>query len=175
LSITPITQDNRRQWLALILSAAAVITLDQISKALILSHIQLGETIPLIGEYLNITLSYNTGAAFGLLPQFGDMFLLVAVVMTVGVFLFYHRIPAGYWIERFALGLVLGGALGNALDRLEHGHVIDWVHVRIPNIVSNVSNFADHAIVIGMIALFIKLWRVKEPTPSDNQHSELPN
>jgi signal peptidase II len=62
------------------------------------------------------------------------------------------------WVERFALGLVLGGAMGNALDRIRLGYVVDFVDIQIGSMFSNVSNFADHAIVLGAILLLIVQW-----------------
>ncbi len=156
---------RRREWLILILSAAVVFLADQAAKGLILRTLTVGEIItplPFLEDFFRLTLSYNTGAAFGLLPQLGDIFLIIAVGMTVGVILYYRRIPPGYWAARIALGMVLGGTLGNALDRLRFGYVVDWVVLRLPGVITNVSNFADHAIVIGMAILFIVLWRYEE-------------
>ena len=60
----------------------------------------------------------------------------------------------------FAIGLVIGGAVGNALDRLQHGHVVDFIHYQIPNLISNVSNLADHAIVCGVLLVIAEsFWR----------------
>lgn len=166
--------DLIRRWAVLLIPAAGIIALDQISKAWVLANLSLGQTItpiPALEAYFAITLSYNRGAAFSLLPQAGDIFLIIALVMTVGIMLFYRRIPPGHWGMRIALGLVLGGTLGNALDRLEFGHVIDWVLLRLPGVISNASNFADHAIVLGIGYLLITTWRTPPPPknpPPDN-------
>lgn len=148
-------------WIVLLGSAAAVFTLDQTTKAWVTSHMGYGETIvpiPALQDYLTITRSSNTGAAFSLLPQAGDLFLIVALVMIVAILLFYRRMPAGHWLERVALGLLLGGVAGNATDRLHLGYVVDFVHLQLRPFISNVSNFADHAIVIGIGILFISQW-----------------
>jgi signal peptidase II len=163
------------RWAALLGSAALVLTLDRVSKTLVMQTLNVGESlvpIPFLSDYFGITLSHNTGAAFSIFPQAGDLFLLVAIAMTVGIVLFYRRFPAGHWIERIALGLLLGGAMGNAIDRLQYTFVIDWVHLKIPGVISNVSNFADHGIVIGIGILFLTQWgrpapKAVQPEPSE--------
>jgi signal peptidase II len=56
------------------------------------------------------------------------------------------------------MGLICGGALGNVLDRLQHGFVVDFIHYQIPGVISNVSNLADHAIVLGVILIYVDSW-----------------
>jgi signal peptidase II len=133
-------------------------SLDQFTKTWMLTHLSYGESfvpIPALEPWFKFTLSYNTGAAFSLLPQLGDIFLVIALAMIIGILVYYRRVPAGRWIERIALGILLGGVCSNALDRLRFDHVIDFFHVRVPGVVSNVSNFADHGIVVGIVILFI--------------------
>ncbi|MFN8419461.1 MAG: signal peptidase II [Anaerolineae bacterium] len=152
-------------WLALLGAALAVFALDQLAKGWVLTNLAFGQSvtpIPALEGYFALTLSANKGAAFSLLPQFGDIFLIIALVMIVGILLFYHRTPSGHWLERIALGILLGGVCGNALDRLRFGYVIDWFHVRLPGVVSNVSNFADHAIVLSIMILLVAQWRQEQ-------------
>jgi signal peptidase II len=153
---------NLRHWLRLLLIIAVVLLLDQLSKAIIVQRLDVGVTvspIPALAPYFQLTRSENTGSAFGFLPQAGDLFLIIAVVVVIGMIIFYPRIPERATLTRFALGLVCGGALGNALDRIQHGAVIDFIHYQIPGVVSNVSNLADHAIVLGVLLIFIESWR----------------
>ena len=148
-------------WVVLLASALIVFAIDQGAKAWVTSHLVLGETwvpIPALQDVLTITRSANSGAAFSLLPQAGDLFLLVALGMIVAILLFYRRMPEGHWLDRVALGLLLGGVAGNAMDRIRLGSVVDFVHVQLRPYISNVSNFADHAIVIGIGILFITQW-----------------
>jgi signal peptidase II len=150
-----------QRWAALFSSAAAVFVIDQSSKAWVTSHLALGESwapIPAIADYFAILRSANSGAAFSLLPQAGDLFLLVALAMMVGIVVLYPRMPAGHWWERFALGLLLGGVAGNALDRIRLAYVVDFVRLQFRPYISNVSNLADHAIVIGILILLIAQW-----------------
>jgi signal peptidase II len=145
----------------LLTSALTVFAIDQGAKAWVTSHLNYGETwipIPALQDFLTITRSSNKGAAFSLLPQAGDLFLLVALGMIVAILLFYRRMPEGHWLDRIALGLLLGGVAGNAMDRIRLGSVVDFVHIQLRPFISNVSNFADHAIVIGIAILFITQW-----------------
>jgi signal peptidase II len=164
------------RWAALLGGAGLVILLDQFSKNQVIGALLPGESItpiPALAEVFAITLSHNTGAAFSLLPQAGDIFLIIGIVMIVGILLFYRRVPPGHWAERIGLGLLLGGTLGNAVDRLRFGFVIDWVHLRIPGVISNVSNFADHAIVLGILTLVLSQWL--RPTAPDGEPLDAAN
>ncbi len=152
----------RRNWLLLAVVVGAVVLVDQITKHSVLSSMALGETrqpVPALAPFFQFTRSENSGSAFGFLPSAGDLFLVIALVIVIAMFFFYPRVPAGGWLTRVGIGLVCGGALGNALDRLQHGSVIDFVHYQIPGLISNVSNLADHAIVLGVILIFIDGWR----------------
>lgn len=147
-----------KRWLLLVVVIASVIAADQASKQAVIDSLLVGETvelIPALAPYFQITRSYNTGSAFGFLPEAGDLFLVIAVVVVIGLVIFYPRIPDEAGLTRFATGLVCGGALGNAIDRVRHEHVVDFIHYRIPDVISNISNIADHAIVLGVILIFI--------------------
>lgn len=153
-----------KRWLLLIVLIGGVVIADQTSKQHIIDTLLVGETaepIPALVPYFQITRSYNSGSAFGFLPEAGDLFLIIAVVVVIGLILFYERIPDEASITRIATGLVCGGALGNAIDRIRHEHVVDWIHYRIPDVVSNISNIADHAIVLGVILIFIDSMRLE--------------
>jgi signal peptidase II len=151
-----------RQWLRLLLIIGMVLLIDQVSKAMIVERLHLGESvspIPALSPYFQLTRSQNTGSAFGFLPQAGDVFLIIAVVVVFAMIIFFPRIPERATLTRFATALVCGGALGNALDRIHYGAVVDFIHYQIPGVVSNVSNLADHAIVFGVLMIFIESWR----------------
>lgn len=154
-------QGMRKRWLGLLLVVITIVAADQLSKRWVVDNLLLNESrqpIPAMSDYFQITRSYNTGSAFGFLPEAGDIFLVLAVVVVIALFFFYPRIPANAWLTRLATGLVCGGALGNALDRIQYEHVVDFIHYQIPGLVSNVSNVADHAIVLGVALIFIDSW-----------------
>ncbi len=163
-----------RKWVLLAVIVIAVIAVDQITKQIVIDNLRLGESfqpIPALYPLFQITRSANTGAAFGFLPQVGDLFLVIAVTVVVVMLWFYPRVPEKERLTRFAIGLVIGGALGNAFDRMSHGAVIDFIHYQIPGIVSNVSNLADHAIVFGVLIIFVQSWRADthKQTKADEQ------
>ena len=147
-----------RKWIVLVVVAGAVLLLDQFSKAWILSELSLGEfrlITPWLHPYLQITYSQNTGAAFGILDQFGNVFIILALVISAGILYLFSLTGRRDVLQQIGFSMVLGGALGNAIDRYQHGFVVDFVHVYVPGIVSNVSNFADHAIVLGVMLLLL--------------------
>lgn len=151
-----------RRWSVLILVISVVLLVDQASKSLIMSRLVYGESIqpiPALSPFFQITYTENRGAAFGFLPQAGDLFLIIAFVVMIAMLFLYPRLQPNAWGARIAVGLICGGALGNALDRLQHGAVIDFIHYQIPGVISNVSNLADHAIVIGVLTMLIESWR----------------
>ncbi len=172
----PITSRERLwQWVALLGSALAVLALDQGAKAWVLSRLRFGESwapIAALSDFLTVTLSKNTGAAFSIFPQAGNLFLIISLVMIIGIPLFYRRIPRGHWADRIALGILLGGISGNVLDRLRFDFVVDFFHIQIRPWLSNVSNFADHAIVLGIAILFVTQWNSgKKPASETTQHN----
>ncbi len=146
------------QRYGLLLTVALICTIiDQVTKRIVEANIDLYATVPFIDPYLNWTRTQNFGAAFSLFQNGGLFFIIVAVIVT-GVILYYApRLPAGDWLSRVAMGLQLGGAMGNLIDRLRQGYVTDFIHLRIPQIGFDwpVSNFADIFIVSGVILLII--------------------
>ncbi len=152
-------------WWILPIIGGAIVALDQTAKYLVTTRLELGESwefIPAIAKFIKITYSENQGAAFGMLPQASDLFLILALV-TVGVFILsYSKLPSHAILSRISIGLISGGALSNAFDRIRFNYVIDYVHVQIGPTISNISNFADHAITIGVILLLIDQWRAEQ-------------
>ncbi len=171
----------RRNWILLFSLIVAVIIIDQVTKQWIINNLFVYENlqpIPALVPFFQITYSQNTGAAFGFLPQVGNIFMIVAVVVVAAMLYFYPRVPANSRVTRFAIGLICGGALGNALDRLQHGFVVDFIHYQIPGLISNVSNLADHAIIGGVLLIFIESWlldRQKAATSSVSLEADTPD
>ncbi|MBI1281680.1 MAG: signal peptidase II [Anaerolineaceae bacterium] len=170
-----------RRWLRLIIIVGLVLAVDQVTKRLIVDNLILGETrriIPFLSPLFQIVRSHNTGASFGLLPWAGDLFTIIALIVVCILVYMYPRIPDSKPLAWLATGLIVGGALGNALDRLSYGYVVDFINYQIPGVISNVSNLADHAIVIGVILFFISSWRDEranaEKTPPLQPNTETP-
>jgi len=141
-----------RQLLFLLVVAGAIFLADQASKALVLTNLGFGQSWNPIGPikpFVNITLIANTGAAFGLIPGGGLFFTMVAAVVAAFILAYYRSLPAEAALLRWALGLELGGALGNLADRLRYGYVLDFINFNF----WPVFNLADSCIVIGMVMI----------------------
>ena len=155
----------------LILPVVAVIVLiaDQASKAWVTQNIPLNTTFDIIGPLRDIfvlTHITNSGAAFGLFPQLSIVFTFVALAVSVVIVFYYRSIPAGQWIVRLSLGLQLGGAIGNLIDRLRFGSVTDMLYVRY----FPVFNIADSAIVCGVVLL---MWHLMRTSPKPEPVGEV--
>ncbi len=150
-----------KRWGLLAGTGALVLALDQTVKYLVTERLAVGESwapIPGLASYIRITRSYNTGAAFGMFPSASDFFLILALVTVVFFIVSYPRLPANALLSRISIALISGGALSNAIDRIRLGHVVDYVHVQLSPTFSNISNFADHTITVGVILLLVDQW-----------------
>lgn len=156
-----------RQWAFLIIVAGAVLGIDQISKLWISENVipyDALQPVPALVPYFQITHSFNTGSAFGFMagvPFAGTLFLVIAIIVSVVLAWNYSRLEDGEHMIRWATGLIIGGALGNAVDRMQHGHVIDFIYYQIPGVIANVSNLADHAIVLGVGLMLWASWQAE--------------
>jgi signal peptidase II len=145
----------------IILPAVALLVLvaDQISKYLVLSNLAPGQSwspVASLTPWVSITHVTNTGAAFGLFQDQGPLFAGIAVIVVAAIIFYYRQLPAGQWWIKASLGLQLGGALGNLLDRLRLDYkVIDFIDFKI----WPVFNLADSSIVIGVAILAYYLLR----------------
>ena len=148
-------------WLAI---AGAVIVLDQITKAMIVAAFELGDA-RMVTPFLDIVRAHNRGAAFSFLNDasgwqrwFFICFGIAAAVFIVWLLLRH----AGQRMFSWALALILGGALGNVIDRLVHGHVVDFIQVHWKHHYFPSFNVADSAITIGAALLILdELRRVR--------------
>lgn len=139
----------------LALVAGVIIAIDQISKAYIRANFAFGEMwIPFAWfPYFRIVHWYNTGAAFGMLQGFGQVFKYLAGVIAIAIIYYFPRVPRNEHILRIALGLQLAGALGNLIDRILQGHVTDFISVgNFP-----VFNVADSSITVGVSILVLAI------------------
>jgi signal peptidase II len=142
----------------LFLVAGSIVFLDQAGKFLVRSNLAPGEIYRpdlWLSQYIRFVNLHNTGAAIGLLPGYGGVFLLLSALISLAVLYYYARIPHQQWLLRLSMALVLGGALGNLVDRLHQGYVTDFISLlNIP-----VFNLADLSVLVGFMLLFVDLWR----------------
>ncbi|SFA38765.1 signal peptidase II Aspartic peptidase. MEROPS family A08 [Anoxybacillus pushchinoensis] len=140
------------------LLAFVVILLDQWTKWLVVRYMELGESIPIIENVLYMTSHRNRGAAWGMLQGQFWLFYIVTVVVVVGIVIYIQRLQPTQRLFGVALGLMLGGALGNFIDRVFRKEVVDFIHVYIFSYSFPIFNVADAALTIGVALMFIYTW-----------------
>jgi len=142
------------------LVSGLVVLLDQLSKYWAVTHLIPYEPDPLL-PMLNFTLAYNTGAAFSFLHSAGDwhrwFFAGFSVTMSVVIAIWMVRVSSKARLQLFAYGLILGGAVGNLLDRIRVGYVVDFIDAYYSNYHWPIFNLADSAICIAAVLLIIDL------------------
>ncbi|KRA21153.1 MULTISPECIES: signal peptidase II [unclassified Lysobacter] len=145
---------NALPWLIV---SVVVIVLDQLSKAWVLSSLPEYTAIPVIEGVWNWYRTYNTGAAFSFLSDAGGwqkyFFVVLAVAISGLLAAWLRRTARGDWKTALPYALVIGGALGNVIDRLLHGHVVDFIQWHWQEHYWPAFNLADSAIVAGAVGI----------------------
>lgn len=139
-----------------LLLVALVLGLDQLTKYIVRVNFQPNESLPVINSVFHLTYVNNPGAAFGLFAYKTPVFVAITVLVVAVILIAYRTLPPGSPVMRLALALITGGALGNLIDRLRFGYVVDFLDFRI----WPVFNLADVAIVSGVILL---CWQLLGP------------
>ncbi|NLG87256.1 MAG: signal peptidase II [Firmicutes bacterium] len=137
------------------MGAGIIVALDQLAKALIRRSLLPGQSLPIWPGIFHLSYVQNPGAAFGMLRNQTGLLVVVTAVVVVAIVLYAGRLEPHMSLLRWAMALVLGGAVGNLIDRLRFGYVVDFLDFRI----WPVFNVADIAIVSGVGLLFIYLLR----------------
>ena len=138
-----------------LITVAMVVLTDRVTKTFFSKILSEGETIPVIKDVFHFTLVNNTGMAFGLFKDHGIVFIIIpiiAIALLVYNIYYYRENENLSRIYIFAFSLIMGGAIGNLIDRIHIGHVIDFLDFRV----WPVFNIADSAITIGAIIILIK-------------------
>jgi len=138
--------------------ALAVFVADRITKTWVVENIPVGTARPIAGDYIRIVHAQNTGAAFGLLPERTTLLSILSVVAVLAIVYYYRQIASSSWIVSATLGMQLGGASGNLLDRVAQGYVVDFVDVGVGDIRFWAFNVADSSIVVGIVLVTAALW-----------------
>jgi len=146
-----------RHWVAFFGIAAAVIVADQLSKAWIVANFPFGEPVEILGAWLRVWYVANTGALFGLFRDQAVLFAALSIgVIALIVWYHGHAVADSGWLATVALGLLLGGAVGNLIDRVRLGHVVDFVDMGFPGGWRFYTwNVADAAITISIVLLLV--------------------
>ena len=150
-----------------------VLALDQVSKSWVVAHMGLGESrevAPWLTPIFSLTYVTNTGIVFGLFQGMGDILLVVALIAVGAILLYYRHLPPGPIVLHIALGLQLGGALGNLVDRLTRGAVVDFIDLNFwPLHHWPIFNVADTCIVAGVALLLLVMLTEREHQPAPEE------
>ncbi|MFO8084416.1 MAG: signal peptidase II [Desulfobacterales bacterium] len=155
----PLSRFKDNKYFRLLTIAGIVIIIDQISKLIIVGWLPLYETVLIIPGFFNITHIHNPGGAFGFLADQSAVwrhfvFLFISGIAIVLIIYFYHKTPDTHLLLSCGFALILGGAVGNMVDRIRLGVVIDFLDFYVGNLHWPAFNVADSAISIG-IAIFV--------------------
>jgi signal peptidase II len=148
-------------WLSLF-----VIAFDQATKFLVTRFLDLYERVEVL-PVLDFTLLHNTGAAFSILADASGwqrgFFVVLGIVVSLALIVWLWRLPRGEKFLPLALALIVGGALGNVIDRMTHGFVIDFIHAHWGGSYFPAFNIADSAITIGAALMILDAFRERHP------------
>ncbi len=154
--------------------ALVIILADQLSKwaAIEILSPQPGGRIVVIERFFAFTLVYNPGAAFGILPRYNHLFIILSILTVAALLVFFRSFFAAARLSRIAAGLILGGAIGNLIDRFRFQKVVDFFDFQFGDYHWPAFNIADSAICVGVVLLiaailFGKAGRGPAPVPED--------
>ena len=160
--------------LMLVLIALVVIALDQLTKRAVQQNLALGESLLVFPpwEFVRIVHWVNTGAAFGMFQGGNAVLIGLTVAITLAILIYYQTLPEDHLFQRICLALMVGGSIGNLIDRLTLGYVVDFVAIgRFP-----VFNLADSCVTVSVILLLIstiieerKAQSTEKPSKEDAQ------
>ncbi len=174
--MTPIVANRARIYdVFALLVTIVVIILDQWTKSLVVTYLSPPESrsISLVGQYLILFYIQNSGAAFSLLTNTTLLVILIAIAMIVVGYIYLRVLNSGPLYYKVIFGLIIGGALGNVINRIHNGgYVVDFIAFRIPqiNFYFAIFNVADACITIGVLLLFVFIFFTRRPR--DEQRTE---
>jgi signal peptidase II len=155
---------------ALLTAVAVVVPIDRWTKLWVIENIPFGELRPVIGDFFAISHAVNEGIIFGLLWGGGAAVFAVGTLVAMGFILqFYRQLSARDWLPATALGLILGGAVGNLIDRMVWRGVVDFLHFDFGWFIYPDFNVADSAIVVGVGILLVLGLLEKDAAPGPVQ------
>ena len=164
-SVSP--RGNPGTSLRLFATALIIIVADQVVKGVVASVLRLGQSVDVFGTFFRMTRTENTGAAFGLFQGGGVWFIIISALASIAIIVFSREIARARRFEQIAFGLVLGGAVGNLIDRVRLGAVIDFLDFGVGRHRFPAFNVADSAITIGVTLIAVSFLFFKRPGTAD--------
>lgn len=148
--------------------AGLIVLLDQVTKALVLAYMPLYRSIEILPGFFNLTHVRNPGGAFGFLAQSDSpvrhwFFLIAAALALAMILYFHHQTPPAKRFFSFSLALIFGGAVGNIIDRLRFGEVVDFLDVYVGSYHWPTFNIADSAVTVGVVIFLLHILFRKVP------------
>jgi len=142
------------RWLLFAAIGIGILVFDQLSKAWVTGNFDPSQSVDVLGSWLRFVYWTNSGILFGMLPQSGPAFAIVSAAV-VGLIVLYHARAGRGLVTTIALGLLLGGALGNLIDRVHYGAVVDWIDMGIGSLRFWTYNIGDAAITTAILLLIV--------------------
>jgi len=152
-------RDSIKKAILCLIVIALISTSDQLSKLWVRAHLELGESLP-ITDRLSLIHIGNTGSAFGLLANQTFLLIIISITSLLFILLFLRYLSLATTLSVVSIGLILGGAVGNLIDRLRFGCVTDFIYFRLwGNFHWPAFNIADAAITVGVFVLIYSFYR----------------
>ncbi|MFW6287826.1 MAG: signal peptidase II [bacterium] len=136
-----------------------IIIFDQVIKLIVTNTLSYGQSVVVINEIFHLTYVRNRGAGFGILQGQRTLFIIITIIIIIVLYLYRQRTEKNRYLD-IAMALIIGGAIGNLIDRIRLHYVIDYLDFRI----WPVFNLADSAVVVGVGILLIYLWKYDDNT-----------
>jgi|TARA_Y100000034_G_C6754665_1_gene335700 signal peptidase II len=145
----------KNKYMVVFLAALIIVLIDQIAKFLIKTNFQLNQNLPIVKNFFHLRYIHNFGAGFGILQQQTWILIFISITVIGVIFYYLDRISDKEILPQIFVGFVLGGTIGNLIDRIAYGFVIDFLDFRVWPI----FNFADSFVTIGVIGVIVYLWK----------------
>jgi signal peptidase II len=168
--VAALARRGTRQWSLFAVLALTIIAADQVVKGWIVSTFELNVPSPVVGDIFRITYIHNSGALFGLFKDQAMVFAALSVGVAILIVWYHsHAMRTNGWLATVSLGLLLGGAIGNLIDRIRLGYVVDFADMGIGSLRFFNYNVADSAITVSLgLLILMAFWpRRPEPVPSE--------
>ena len=148
--------------LVMIILTVVFLSIDIVSKLIVSNSMNVFDSILVIDDFFYITYVKNTGAAWSIFSDKTWFVILLSFIIIIILFIYIYKNKPNFLIEKFGYSLILGGAIGNFIDRVIYGYVIDFFDFYIFGYDYPIFNLADTFIVIGVILLIVHWWRYKD-------------